>query len=133
MVRVEGSSASVKRVTLPVKCSPVACTCTSAESPILTFAASDSGTGMRRRSTSTCATVTTGRPLVLEVPACTSEPVSEKRQVTTPSYGAVMRGVVAQRGVVLLVGLARLPIAAWRRPARTWRRPPAPAKRGPWR
>ena len=50
-----------------------------------TFAASDSGTGMRKRSTLTCATVTTGRPLVFEVPACTSEPVSEKRQVTTPS------------------------------------------------
>ena len=76
MVRVVRSSASVKRVTLPVKCSPVACTVTSAGCPMRTVAASDSGTGMRSRRTFTCASFTTGAELLLDVPACTSAPVS---------------------------------------------------------
>src|SRR5664279_3092490 len=72
MVRVDISRAPVKRATLPVKCSPVAWTFTSAASPICTLAAIDSGTGMRSRKIFTCANFTTGAELLLLVPACTS-------------------------------------------------------------
>jgi hypothetical protein len=59
IVLVEFDTSRAKRTTVPGNCCPVACTWTETTDPTWTNGTSRSGTGMRSRNTSLCASRTT--------------------------------------------------------------------------
>ena len=76
MVRVERSSASVERITLPEKCSSVAFTRMSAGSPSRTLGGQRLRHGNPQAQNIDLRKLHTGSELTLEVPAWISDPVS---------------------------------------------------------
>ena len=119
-----GRAQSVKRVTLPVKCSPVACTRIRRCRLSRTAAASDSGPGMRKRRTFTCASLTTGMRVAVR-----GAGLNQRAGVgVAPGDDAVEgrgdAGVIRTSPRPGWLALETFELLPRRARARTWRRPP---------